>query len=296
MIELTKENKSLFYDASGLDLQTLIDLVNRKNKNIFTLDNFIDDRELNELGVQVYRALAYDQRFDELRRNSALFNSDRHKELKKNGFLKIENFLNTEEFTIIQKAATKAVEDSKKYGNCANLPLNIDVTSSKKIQDICRLCQASELFTLKEFYFRKITHMVPGEYCEDARQYNYHIDKFYPNYKIWFYPFDIEELQGPTGLYRGSQKHTIEKLKWHYQTSLLSREEKESGTWSRLHLNVTDHQDPAKKLGFGDEVICSAKANTFYIIDTRCFHRRTPAEAGTHRFSFRAILDRKNVF
>ena len=102
MIELTKENKSLFYDASGLDLQTLIDLVNRKNKNIFTLDNFIDDRELNELGVQVYRALAYDQRFDELRRNSALFNSDRHKELKKNGFLKIENFLNTEEFTIIQ--------------------------------------------------------------------------------------------------------------------------------------------------------------------------------------------------
>ena len=126
----------------------------------------------------------------------------------------------------------------------------------KKIQDICRLCQASELFTLKEFYFRKITHMIPGEYCEDARQYNYHIDKFYPNYKIWFYPFDIEELQGPTGLYRGSQKHTIEKLKWYHETSLLSREEKESGAWSRLHLNVTDHQAPAKKLGFGDEVIC----------------------------------------
>jgi hypothetical protein len=75
----------------------------------------------------------------------------------------------------------------------------------------------------------------------------------------------------------------------------MSKEEKDTGTWSRLHLNVTDHQEAAKKLGFDKEVICAAPANTFFIIDMRCLHRRTPTEIGTQRFSFRAILDRENI-
>ena len=295
-MKLTKENEELFYNSTGQDLQLLISRISNKSKNVFTLDNFIDDSELNHLGVQVYRALAYEQKFEECRKNLHLFGSDYHKQLKENGFIKIENFLDEEEFAIIQNAAEKTIKKYNNAGSCANLPLNINVISNKKIQNICKLCQANELFTLKEFYFRKITHLSPGEYCEDARQYNYHIDKFYPNFKIWFYPFDIEKNSGPTALYKGSHKHTIEKLKWYYETSLMSKEEKNRGAWSRLHLNVTDHPKAAKKLGFESEVVCSAKANTLYVIDTRCLHRRTPAKIGTERFSFRAILSRENIF
>ena len=122
-----------------------------------------------------------------------------YQKLERNGFLKIENFLNKKKFSKVQKEVARAVSKADKIKVSADLPLLIDISSIAEIQDICKLCQADNKFLLKHLYLRKVVHVKPGEYHEEARQYNYHIDKFYSNYKIWFYPFEIKEEEGDSG-------------------------------------------------------------------------------------------------
>ena len=45
-----------------------------------------------------------------------------------------------------------------------------------------------------------------------------------------------------------------------------------------------------------EEIVCQAPSNTMFIVDTRMFHRRTPATINMLRLSFRAILKRNNLF
>ena len=62
---LNNDNQKKFFDAMGFEVYELLTLIGEKKVNVLTLDNFIDDKELNEKGLQAYRALAYDQKFEE---------------------------------------------------------------------------------------------------------------------------------------------------------------------------------------------------------------------------------------
>jgi hypothetical protein len=288
-------NIELFEAAADAKFEDLQVAIKNSGKNVLTLDNFIDDVRLNELGLQVYRALIFDQKFEESRSSAALAGSEYHKQLQENGYILLEDFIDEEPFNQIVGAVKQVVEGSG--GVSANLPLQVNVGGHSLLQDICRLCQADNSFSLASFYLRQIIHMEAGEYSEDARQYNYHYDKFFPNYKIWHYPFEMNDADGPTGCYRGSHKNSLEKLRWYKEISL-KHESMALGAWSRISptLDHTDHPSSAAKLGFNEEVLFSGKPNTFFVIDTRCFHRRSPSLTGSPRVSLRAILPRDNIF
>ena len=288
--KLNIDNVKIFNDAINLSLEKLYDLIEDKNPNIFCLDNFVPDKELNKAGYQVYRTLLYDQIFEEQREESQLFGSDLHSNLSDNGFIQIDNFLDPQVFDSVQNAYLQIKKKYANHGGSFNFPgINFDVSELTELQEIIKLCQADQKQNLKEFYMRQISHCDPKVDSDDSKQYRFHVDKFFPNYKIWFYAEEMTLDLGPTACFIGSNKNSIEKMRWFYETSIhdIDRE------WSRASLSVDNYLEQVKeKTGCEEEKIFCADANTFIIIDTRTLHRRTPAAPGTKRYSLRGILPR----
>lgn len=287
--DLNKKNLDIFNKSVG-DIELLKNSILEKKVNVFVLDNVIKEQSLNELGLQVYRWLIYDQVFEEIRKKTKLFLSPHYHDLMNKGYIKIENFLSSGEIKNIQTKILKIPQANLTKKISCNLPLTIDMRNNSDFQDILKMCQADNNYTENELYLRKISHVKPGEYSEDARQYNFHVDKFYPNFKIWFYPFSVKEQDGPLAFFESSHINTVEKMRWVYNRSL------EDKDWSRLHYNIDDYVSMSNSLNLKKEIRCSASANTMFIVDTRMFHRRTPAKIGKLRLSLRAILKRNNIF
>ena len=172
---------------------------------------------------------------------------------------------------------------------CENIGLNLQISSAKGIQDIFKLCQADPNYMEEILYLRKISHMPFSEKSEDSRQYNFHVDKFYPNFKVWYFPFEVKEGDGPLGVLGGSHRCTVGKMRWAHDRSVNKKD------WSRLHYNVDDYEQPAASIGLLNPVTFAVPCNTLVVVDTRMFHRRTPAATGKLRFAFRAILKRNNI-
>jgi len=290
MIKLNSENKVIFEDSTATALSDLEQEIEKSSINPFTLEDVIPHSRLNNLGLQVFRWLSFDQKMEEIRKKVLLLNSDYHNDLLNNGFIKIKNFLDQDRLKEIQRAVLSRPKILLTRNLCENIGINLEISSDERLQNIFKLCQGDNSYMEKNLYLRKISHIKPGEYTEDARQYNFHVDKFYPNFKVWFYPFDIEESSGPLACFRGSHKNTVAKMKWVYKRSVNNLD------WSRLHYHVHDYKKIAEDLKLKEEIVCQAPSNTMFIVDTRMFHRRTPATINMLRLSFRAILKRNNLF
>ena len=79
-------------------------------------------------------------------------------------------------------------------------------------------------------------------------------------------------------------------MKWVHERSVNNLD------WSRLHYHISDYKEAAEDLELEEEIVCKAPNNTMFIVDTRMFHRRTPAAINMLRLSFRAILRRNDLF
>jgi len=281
--------KNIFETATKCSFDGLMKGIKNKSINPYILDNTIDDDELNEAGLQVYRYLAYEQAFEDKMKQSKLYGSNYHSELIEDGFIRIDNFLSKELLELVHRNINKIPTNILERTNCENLGLNLRISDMKNIQNIFKLCQADSNYTEETLYFRKISHMPFSERCEDSRQYNFHVDKFYPNFKVWYFPFEVEEKNGPLGMFKGSHRCTVEKMQWVHDRSINKKD------WSRLHYNVNDYEEPASDVGLSSPITFAVPSNTMVIVDTRAFHRRTPAETGKLRFAFRAILKRNNI-
>lgn len=290
MIQLNSNNIEIFEKATKKSFVELENNIKNFLINPFVLDDTIDHPELNEMGLQVFRWLAYDQRMEEKRAKTKLFQTNYHHDLVEKGYIKLENILNLKELIQAKKQILSLPEIVLRRKSCENLPITLNISNNHLIQDIFRLCQGDNEYSENSLYFRKICHVSPGENSEDARQYNFHVDKFYPNYKVWLYPFHMRKEAGPLSFFEASHKNTVSKMKWVYNRSVNKID------WSRLHYNVDDYAEEAKKLDLGKEVICADNENTMFVVDTRMFHRRTPTNIGSLRTSFRAILKRNNLF
>lgn len=293
IINLNKTRKNIFEASTGHKLETLLNTLQKTDtlQSAYTLDNTVNNKELNYQGLQVYRCLVYEQVFESKRKQTNLYKSPYHYHLQKDGFIKIENLYTPSELQNIHKLIENIPTNILQRNRCENLPLTINIATNEKLQNIFKLCQADPLFIKNSLYFRKITHSEPSEVTEDSRQYNFHIDKFYPNFKVWYFPYEVKETSGPLAIFKGSHQCTVEKMKWTHNNTINNK------NFSRLHWNVHDYEQHLGELGMTNEsqVMFSVPQNTFVITDNRAFHRRTPATPGTQRLAFRAILDRSNI-
>jgi len=95
-----------------------------------------------------------------------------------------------------------------------------------------------------------------------------HTDTFHPSTKGWLYLDDVDYDDGPLVFIPQSNKADFWRLKFEYQSSLLSK--KSSGSW-----RITK-KDFNKK--FNNEEYLVVKKNTMIIADTMGFHRRGDAD------------------
>jgi len=287
-VKLNNDNVKIFESSVGNAIDELYETIYSNKIDFLSLDNFAQDMKLNSAGFQVYRTLLYDQIFEQQRRQSSLFNSELHQQMMDNGFIEINNFFDKDVFSKIEKHYFQSKRKFNTRNGSFNFPIKFNVASKVKLKEVVKLCQADQEQNLEELYMRQIAHCNPSEQSEDSRQYRFHYDKFYPNYKIWFYVEEMTLDLGPTACFVGSHKNSIAKMKWFHHSSLNVTTE-----WSRASLSTTNYLEQVEeRTGFSDERILTGKPNTFFIIDTRMLHRRTPTVSGKKRFSLRAILPR----
>jgi hypothetical protein len=286
---INNDRKDIFETATRCGFDELMFKIRNKSINPYVLDNIIDDDELNAAGLQVYRWLAYEQAFEDKMKQCSLHGSHYHSELIKNGFIKIDDLFPQEFLDIVHRDMGNIPTNILERAKCENIGLNLQISSAKIIQDIFKLCQANPSYMEEILYLRKISHMPFSEKSEDSRQYNFHVDKFYPNFKVWYFPFEVKEEDGPLGVFGGSHRCTVGKMRWVHERSVNKKD------WSRLHYNVDDYEQPAASIGLLNPVTFAVPCNTLVVVDTRMFHRRTPAATGKLRFAFRAILKRNNI-
>ena len=285
---LDKQREQIFTNSINKDIQDLYDFISSNKIDYLSLDNFIQNDILNKKGFQVYRTLLYDQIFETDRKESVLYGSEIHKQLNDNGFIKIENFFDDITFGKIKNHFYDTKRKFINSNGSFNYPIKFNVLSKEHLQQIVKLCQADQKQSLDEFYMRQVQHCDPKTSNEDSRQYRFHYDKFFPNYKIWFYVENMTYELGPTACFVGSHIPSVSKMRWFYEESVQQNYE-----WSRASLDVKNYlKEVRDKTGFDTEHILTGEPNTFFIIDTRLLHRRTPAPPGTKRTSLRAILPR----
>ena len=285
---LDKQREQIFTNSINKDIEDLYDFISSNKIDYLSLDNFIQNDKLNKKGFQVYRTLLYDQIFETDRRESTLYDSDIHKQLNDNGFIKIENFFDDITFGKIENHFYDTKRKFINSNGSFNYPIRFNVLSKEYLQQIVKLCQADQKQSLDEFYMRQVQHCDPKTRNEDSRQYRFHYDKFFPNYKIWFYVENMTYELGPTACFVGSHIPSVSKMRWFYEESIQQNHE-----WSRASLDVKNYlKEVRDKTGFDTEHVLTGEPNTFFIIDTRLLHRRTPTTPRIKRTSLRAILPR----
>ena len=132
--ELNKKNTYIFNESIG-DIELLKNTILKKEINVYTLEDIIADKELNSLGLQVYRWLIFEQMFEEKRKKTSLYSSVYHKQILENGFIKVENFMNQLHLEELENEISSIPIDVLKKKECFNLPLKMNISNHKMLQE-----------------------------------------------------------------------------------------------------------------------------------------------------------------
>ena len=132
-------------------------------------------------------------------------------------------------------------------------------------------------------------------------QRDLHVDKWFPHFKLWFFPEDTDDKMGPLHFVKGSHILSEQKIKWIYRQSLIQSfdamdlfgDKEYKNYFSHRFYPGTEYNEYLQKMGFEKETPCAFKKNTLIIFDTRCFHRRGTAPENNYRFSFRSVFPRR---
>lgn len=108
-----------------------------------------------------------------------------------------------------------------------------------------------------------------------------HCDTFHETFKLWYFLDEVKLEHGPLMFARGSHRNTPARLAWERRCILDGR----SGSAA---FRIGD--DTLRALGWDTPTPVLAPANTLVLANTRGFHCRATARAGTERASVYANL------
>jgi hypothetical protein len=211
-----------------------------------------------------------------INKNNLNFSETIFNSLYNNGIAIIENVLNEKEYKYICK---KFEDLEKNSGKWKNGPKNI--TKSKDVdifwakdskENFLDLIQISNLITKKiygkivdpsvEFYLHKSKN-VPEE--KILGENHFHMDRFLPNLKIYYSPFDIDVHSAPFKWVLGS--HKINKKYLDYWNDLSNFDKDESFDDNSSYLSNFKNKDLLEAL---------LKKNSLIIVFTNGIHCRKP--------------------
>ena len=291
---LNEQDHQLFAQVVGTPLSRLkAELIKKPQEflqQVYSNEKFIES-DLNVLGLHVYRSLL-SSRIHDGRAAPILPESNIQEQYKKAGYVKIDSFLDSTSFKDLRRMFDRASQQTP----TEKIPFNDrDFFARHRniiglIKDCCHVTSLSDDARggIPRSQFWNLRH------CGTDPQYRFHTDTFHPVCKMWIYLDDIGPDDGPLTLVAGSHLATEKRLKWDYETSLMTRG---SALWSRrVQINSkpgafrvlegsTEEEElqELKRIGYNDIVRLTGAANTLVIANTHGFHKRGEASPGTIR-------------
>jgi len=257
-------------------------------KSIFSRQKLINVLILNVFGLQIVRMLL--SRVIYFFRK---FNSDPEvykyiEILKKDGILKIENFLNDDEYREVRNDSEKIFSKLHDYENKRvvkgpNLLESIYIKSNdlKDCNNIAKIFSEKMLFNLynalnksvvvnrENFHFKlqRITQNFKKDSNDIDEDTYFHEDTYFDTYKIFYFIDEVKLKDGPFKYVLGSHKITFWKLMFSYLYSIRVFPWKDTFEWRK----ITKTEVSFRKLKTVEFVV---PKNTLLVANVNGYHGR----------------------
>lgn len=249
---------------------------------------------LNRLGLHVVRVcLAHT--FFWLRQQMLCFliSKPERQQLRRDGFLLIENVLDNGELETLTGCTRNALAGGDAGSRQGDTLTELDLITPipqpqteylhailRKPALLNRLRYASGTCLTPWYYYMRIRNAaIDGP--QDPQK-TPHADAFHPTMKAWLFLHAVEADGGPFCYHPGSHRLTLKRLRWEYRQSL------RAGTSDNLYTSRGSFRlgnEDLHYLGLAPLRTLTVPANTLLIANTYGFHCRGPAAAGAERTS-----------
>lgn len=273
----------------------------------FEKNLLIGNKFLNNKGLHIFR-VSMSLKLAQIRRRSLcnLISKQQQDEYEKNGFVKIENFLEEELFnTLLEEIQNNDFEREDMHQGDA-------VTRRSMIDDIdLKLCPALKkakddirmlnlIRYISSHYGQPLTTLQTVLSSANSKKVNkkdpqtqLHSDTFHPTAKAWLFLMDVAEEDGPFSYVAGSHKVTKQRYAWEKKIST-SFDSVNSVYTRRGSLRIEASE--LKNLGYPSATTMTVKANTLIVADTHGFHSRCESFKNTTRMEIYSSLRRNPFF
>ena len=190
---LDHNDQILFENVTGNSISYLEKHISKQQPELINLiysnHKFIDNYDLNKLGLHVYRKLLAHRVYET--RNHAC--DDSCTEFNNYGIFKKSDFLEKSEFDNIRKIFDTKIKPKHPSGTFINVdPTNFFKRNNYLLKTIKNFCHIKNFqFALPAVNFWDVLHF------ENDPQSKFHSDTFQPTCKFWIYLQDIDIQDGP---------------------------------------------------------------------------------------------------
>lgn len=227
---------------------------------------------------------------------------------KKNGYGKIENFLNTKNFSKIETEFHQAINDlsfakethqiNGEYSDGIKyITLDIDEKISDKYPNLFKL--KDHEFIKKYFYkneqkekvkiFCRLERIIVKDTNLNDPNKEYHYDTFHNTFKAWLFISEVRDKDGPFLFMPKTHLFSITRLVQEWYLSIMFSLNKANASFRLGNDKIAKRKNDEKALKF------NVKKNTFVMANTHALHRRGDAEIGAVRDSIQ-FWSRENPF
>jgi len=316
---LEPEDIGLFEKVTGKKfdnlMSSLTEMQNRKFAGIFTDVKSINNPQLNEWGLQIYRSIMADRILSARAKKAGYHEMEEYQSLMKDGFLILEDFLPKDKFDWLESKIQNFVKAELPNGGRAPIqnPEMFYNLNDKMLTYLKMVWGITEFYgDIRAGWPRVDVDNLVHEPYENDVQKSLHTDTFHNTIKGWLYIDDVEENQGPFSYVKGSHINTRKRLAWDYENSLLAYDPKNPlykyrterrtrrvmpGSYRVAEWGKSEGENAElKRLGYDEPIKCTGKKNTLVLATTKGFHKRLEVvEPGAQRLTIQ-IQFRVNPF
>lgn len=272
----------------------------------FEKNSLLGNKFLNTKGLHIWR-ISISQKLASIRRRSLayLITKEQRDSYERDGFVRIENFLDSKTFDILLDEINKTnFERVDMHQGSAitrrSMIDDIDLKSCPALQKAKNDKRMLNLIRYVASYYGQplITlQTVLAKPSENNKsidpQTKVHSDTFHPTAKAWLFLSDVNIDDGPFSYVVGSHKFTKERYDWEKEISIsYDKAENTNSRGGSLRISV----EKLKELGYPSPTAMTVKANTLIVANTNGFHARCVSEKANVRMEIYSSLRRNPFF
>ena len=259
----------------------------------------------NKLGVPVLRTIFANTLIQLKRFKYCRPRNNHEKDLIKNGFVVIPNFLPTEDFKKLKQEFDLLMSQSEhvnsgdkglikinirpiRYRQSDELPAMQKFSKNEQLIRLISVGEGKKPFDhLTRFNLENYKFVNPNKDFDQTVPF--HADVHFHSHKVFLYMSDVTEKSAPFTYCKKSHKNTFDRLWFELRRGQLKDAHKE--TW-RIddHLDKKFFKDYFEKKILKQEYKVISPANTLVVANVHGFHRRGVASEGARREMIRATF------